>query len=267
MHRNSFFALSFVLVLAALVVFSSCKSEEKKRADAKQELIANIAHYGIEPVDTTGKAPLASADANEVLVHYPEFYHAVDNAKRLYDKWAAEERKMISTAFVGKGAKRTAEAKKLAAALDSVIEARSITSHLDYVLFEDERAEQEEWTGNSATSDLYLALIAKVADGLGETADHAKSDDIKTSIGFARRMWADYAECLQRITPSVPEPSRARYIKVVNEIVRQHYIDLLNRYYNYYETETPGWLLPYDATDDAIQNFTFGAFHDRDWIE
>lgn len=254
-------------MLVSAVVFSSCKSEEKKHADAKQELIDNISHYGIDPVDTTGKAPLASADANDVLVHYPEFYHAIENSKKLYDKWAAEEQKMISTAFVGRSSKRTAEAKKHAAALDSVIEARSITKQLDYVLFESENAETEEWTDNSATSELYLAIMGKVVDGLSETADHAKSDDIKTSIGFARRMWADYVQSLQKVYQSVPEPSRARYIKAVNEIVRLHYIDLLNRYYNYYENENAGWLLPYDATDDAIQSFTFDGFHDRDWME
>lgn len=254
-------------MLASAVVFSSCKSEEKKHADAKQELIDNIAHYGIDPVDTTGKAPLASADANDVLVHYPEFYHAVENAKKLHAKWAAEEQKMIATAFVGKGAKRTAAAKKHAAALDSVIEARSITKQLDYILFEDERVEQEEWTDNSATSDLYLAIMATIADGLGETADHAKTDDIRTSIGFARRMWADYAQSLQKAYQSVPAPSRARYIKAVNELLRQHYIDLLNRYYNYTENDIPGWLLPYDATDEHINQFVFQGHMDLDWFQ
>lgn len=249
------------------VTLSSCKSEEKKHADAKQELIDNISHYGIEPVDTTGKAPLASADANDVLVHYPEFYHAIENAKKLHAEWAENERKMISIAFVGKSAKRVAETRKQAAALDSVIEARSITRQLDYVLFEDKKVESEEWTDNSATSELYLAIMAKVANGLNETADHAKSDDIRTSIGFARRMWADYAKSLRKVYQSVPEPSRARYIKAVNGIVRHHYVDLLNRYYNYTESENPGWLLPYDATDEQISQFEFQGYKNLDWFQ
>lgn len=249
------------------VTLSSCKSEEKKHADAKRELIDDVAHYGIVPVDTFGKAPLASADANDVLVHYPEFYHAVENAKKLHAKWAAEEQKMIAVAFVGKGAKCTATARKHAAELDSVIEARSITSQLDYILFEDESVEQEEWTDNSATSDLYLALMGTIADGLGETADHAKTDDIRSSFGVARRMWADYVQSLQKVYQSVPEPSRARYIKAVNKIVRQHYIDLLNRYYNYTESENPGWLLPYDATDEQISQFEFQGYKDLDWFQ
>lgn len=254
-------------MLVSAVVFSSCKSEEKKHADAKQELIDNISHYGIDPVDTTGKAPLASADANDVLVHYPEFYHAIENSKKLYDKWAAEEQKMISTAFVGRSSKRTAAAKKRAAALDSVVEARSITRQLDYVLFEDEKVDSQEWADNSATSELYLAIMASIVDGLNETADHAKSDDIKTSVGFARRMWADYVQSLQKVYQSVPEPSRARYIKAVNEIVRQHYIDLLNRYYNYIESENPGWLLPYDATDEQISQFEFQGYKNLNWFQ
>lgn len=254
-------------MLVSAVAFSSCKSEEKKHADAKQELIDNISHYGIEPVDTTGKAPLASADANDVLVHYPEFYHAIENTKKLHTKWAAEEQKMIAVAFVGKGAKRTSAAKKHAAELDSVIEARSITQQLDYVLFEDERIETMEWTDNGATSDLYLAIMATIVDGLNETADHAKSDDIKTSIGFARRMWGDYVQSLQKAYQSVPAPSRARYIKVVNELVRQHHIDLLNRYYNYTENDIPGWLLPYDATDEHINQFVFSGHKDLNWFQ
>lgn len=249
------------------VLLSSCKSEEKKHADAKQELIDNISHYGIAPVDTTGKASLASADANDVLVHYPEFYHAIENAKKLHDKWAEAEQKMVSTAFVGKASKRVAEAKKHAAALDSVIEERSITKQLDYVLFESDKPETTKWIALQPTSDLYLALMSSIADGLDETSDHAKTDDIKSVIGFARRMWADYAECLQNIIKSVPDPSCARYIKAVNELVQRHYIDLLNCYYNYYKDEHPGWLLQYDATDDAINTYEFQGQHDFSWFK
>ena len=266
LRLHSSIAFSTIL-LASSVVFSACKSEEQKRVDAKQELIENIAHYGIEPIDTTGKQALTtSADANDVLCHYPEFYHAIKSTKELHAKWVEAEQNMVTTAFVGKAAKRVAVAKKKAGELNKVLEQRSITSQLDYVLFDGNNTPLEEWLPLDSTSELYLSLMASVADGMTETADHTTTDAIKTSIGFARRMWMDYAESLQKIVQAVPEPSRARYISAVNNIVRQHLIDLNNRYYPYYETDNPAWLLRDDATDDDIAHYTFQGSHHLEWF-
>lgn len=244
---------------------TSCKSKSKE--ESKQDLIAAIEHYNIDPVDTTGKAPLGSPDVNEILCHYPELYHATENVQKLYAKWTEAEQNMVSVAFVGKNKARNAKAQKVQEKFTKHLDERSISHMLDFVLLGDDKLNAAEWTTNEPTSDLYLAIMSSIADGMAENAEHASTDDMRSAVGYARRAWKEYLDGLQKMIDVVPETTRARYIKAVNDAVRQHYIDLLNRYYNYYETETPGWLLPYDATDDAIQEFTFDAFHDRDWIE
>lgn len=267
LRLHSTIAFSTIL-LASSVLFNACKSEEQKRGDAKQELIENISHYGIEPVDTTGKTPLtSSADANDVLCHYPEFYHAIKHTNELHAKWAEAEQRMVCTAFVGKSSKRVKVASQKAKDLTAAIEDRSIAKQLDYVLFGTENPKADELPTLESTADFYLTLMASVADGMTETADHASTDDIKTAIGFARRMWTDYAESLLQIVKTVPEPSRARYILAVNNIVRRHLIDLKNRYYTYCENDNPAWLLTDEATDDNITNFEFQGYHNLEWFK
>lgn len=257
------------LFVAAAIIsatsLTSCKS--KSKGENKRDLIAAIEHYDIEPVDTTGKAPLGSPDVNEILCHYPELYHATENVQKLYAKWAETEQNMVNVAFVGKSKARKAKAKKVQEKFTKHLEESSVSYMLDFVLLANDNPKPEEWTSNEPTSDLYLAIMSNIADGMAENAEHATTDDMRSAVGYARRAWKDYLDGLQKMIDAVPEGTRARYIKAVNDAVRHHYIDLLNRYYPYYENENPGWLLPYDATDDAIQNFTFDAFHDRDWVE
>lgn len=259
--------LSFLIVAAASIglCLTSCKSKTKQ--ESKQDLIEAIEHYNIEPVDTTGKAPLGSPDVNKVLCHYPELYHATENVQKLYEKWVEQERNMVSAVFVGKDKTRKAAAQKGQEKFDKHLAEQSVAYMLDYVLLGNDAPAPDEWTPNDPTSDLYLSIMSKVADGMTDNDEHASTDAMRSAVGYARRTWKDYYNALLKMTDAVPEGTRTRYIKAVNDAVRQHHIDLLNRYFPYYENEHPGWLLPDDATDENIANFQFQGLHDCDWIE
>lgn len=260
--KHTFYSVAALIFGLSL---TSCKS--KTREANKQDLLEAIEHYNIDPVDTVGKEPLGTAEVNDILCHYPELYHATEKAQKLYVKWAETEQEMIATVFVGKGKSRVAKAAKGKQELAKVIDERSITKMMDYVLLGADNLEEEELSTDEATADLYMKIMASVLDGQTANKDHAATDEMKSAVGYARRAWKDYLAELHHIIGTVPASARARYIKAVNDMVRFHYIDLLNRYYSYYENENPGWLLPYNATDDAIENFTFQGFHDRDWME
>lgn len=266
MHLTHHIALAACLALTA-VVATSCKQNPQDAAEKKQDLLEAVERLDIDTIDTTGKEQIGTPDVDEVLRHYPELYHATENTLKLYDKWVEAERNMVNTVFVGNDKGRMAKAEKCAKSFDERLKTRSVAEILNYTLFDSEAPQVTEFHDNEKTSDLYLKIMASIADGLAENKEHAKSDEMKSAVGYARRAWADYHEQMCRMVESVPEGCRARYIKAVNELSHKHLVDLTNRYYPYYENEHPGWLLPDDAADDDIENFHFDAFHDRDWIE
>lgn len=266
MHISHHIALAACLALAAATTIG-CNKKSQAPEEKKQDLLKAIEHLDIDTINTTGKEQIGTPDVDEVLRHYPELYHATENTLKLYDKWVEAERNMVNTAFVGNEKGRVAKAEKCAKSFDERLKTRSVAEILDYTLFDSENPQAAEFNDNEKTSDLYLKIMASIADGLAENKEHAKTDEMKSAVGYARRAWADYHEQMCRMVSAVPEGCRARYRKAVNELAHKHLVDLANRYYPYYENEQPGWLLSDDAADDAIDNFQFDAFHDRDWIE
>lgn len=266
MHITHNIALAACLAIAAVTTIG-CNKKSQDPEEKKQDLLEAIEHLDIDTIDTTSKEQIGNADVDEVLRHYPELYHATENTLKLYDKWVEAERNMVNIVFVGNDKGRMAKAQKCAKSFDERLKTRSVAEILSYTLFDSETPQATELNDNEKTSDLYLKIMASIADGLAENKEHAKTDEMKSAVGYARRAWADYHEQMCRMVSAVPEDSRARYTKAVNELTHKHLVDLTNRYYPYYENEHPGWLLPDDAADDAIDNFHFDAFHDRDWIE
>lgn len=265
MFRIAKYALFCASAFIIAISLNSCKSKTKE--DSKRDLLEAIEHYNIDPVDTTGKAPLGSHDVNDILCHYPELYHATEQTQKLYNKWADTEREMIACVFVGKQKLRVANAAKRQSKLDERLKTHNVTNLLEYALLGIDQLALEEWSSDEATSDLYLKIMAAVADGQVANKDHAATDEMRSAVGYARRAWKDYQTALQKIIDAVPESARTRYIKAVNDALRLHYIDLNNRYFSYYEDTNPGWLLQDNASDEDIQNFEFQGLHDRDWID
>lgn len=258
----------FCITMGAMIIsVVSCHSEAKKRSANKQELLEDIAHFDIDTIDTTNKEQIGSADVDEVLRHYPELYYAAENVQKFYNKWAETEQAMIATVYVGKDKARVAKCKKNADRFAKRLEERNVATLLDYVLFSSEEPKDVEFVGDEPTSDYYLTIMSSIADGMTENGEHAKTDEMRSAVGYARRAWADYLAAAQRMIDAVPAGAHTRYIKAVNEMVRHHRVDLANRYYPYYTGDTPAWLLKDDATDEDIKQFDFIGDNGLDWFE
>lgn len=254
-------------MVAMSAAFSSCRSEAKEKSENKQDLLEAIAHYNVDTIDTSNKEPIGSSDVDEVLRHYPELYHAMENVQKFYNKWVETEQDMIATVYVGKEKGRVAKSKKHEARFAQRLEERSVATLLDYVLFSSEEAKDVEFIDDELASDYYLTIMSSIADGMNEDGEHAKTDAMRSAVGYARRAWADYLAAAHKMIDAVPEGARARYIKAVNEMVRHHRVDLANRYYPYYTGDTPAWLLKDDATDDDIKQFEFLGDKELSWFD
>ncbi len=81
--------LSLSVVVSLALVLTSCHfyKEEKDDTHQEEDLIANIEGYGIDTIAVEPGDTLCSARVDDVLRHYPEFYHAAKKAKKAYDEW------------------------------------------------------------------------------------------------------------------------------------------------------------------------------------
>ena len=70
--------LSLSVVVSLALILTSCHyyKEEKDNAHQEEDLIANIEGYGIDTIAVEPGDTLCSARVDDVLRHYPEFYHA-----------------------------------------------------------------------------------------------------------------------------------------------------------------------------------------------
>ena len=82
-HLNCRRVLSLSVVVSLALMLTSCHyyKEEKDNTHQDEDLIANIEGYGIDTIAVEPGDTLCSARVDEVLRHYPEFYHAAKKAK------------------------------------------------------------------------------------------------------------------------------------------------------------------------------------------
>ena len=75
--------LSWSAVVSLALMLTSCYFyKDKDDAHQEEDLIANIEGYGIDTIAVEPGDTLCSARVDDVLRHYPEFYHAA-KTKRL----------------------------------------------------------------------------------------------------------------------------------------------------------------------------------------
>lgn len=172
-------------------MLTSCHfyKEEKDGTNQEEDLIANIEGYGIDTIAVEPGDTLCSARVDDVLRHYPEFYHAAKKAKKAYDEW----REMEAEARVG--------TKTQVMSVDAILN--------DALYGSDDIAEIGEWPDMAPIDSAYFKLI-------GQSAPKRKS-----AIGHARRAWISYQERLRRMAQTVPEQCRARYIASITARVKQ----------------------------------------------
>ena len=182
-------SLSAVVSLALMLTSCHYYKEEKEDTHQDDDLIANIEGYGIDTIAVEPGDTLCSARVDEVLRHYPEFYHAAKEAKKAYDEWRAME----------------AEAR-----VGTKTQVMSVDAILNDALFgPDDIAEIGEWPDMAPIDSAYFKLI-------GQSQPKRKS-----AIGHARRAWITYQERLQQMAHAVPEQCRARYIASITARVEQ----------------------------------------------
>lgn len=256
----------FLYVILSAFLCASCGN---KRQDSKQSLLDNIEHFHVDTIDVTNKEPIGTPSLDEVLRHYPELYHATEKARIAYRKWVDREKEMIATAFVGKNTSRMSKASKYAAKLEKRIVENDVTALLEYALLDSNHNDigTLDWVDDKLTTQHYLFIMGKVKDGLQDDANHSKTDEIKTSIGFARRTWIEYIDALRCVEQALPDNAREYYVMAANKMMQKHLVDLYNRYFQYYDGTTPGWLLKEGATDEQIQQFVFCGLQGIDWME
>ena len=173
-------SLSAVVSLALMLTSCHYYKEEKDNTHQDEDLIANIEGYGIDTIAVEPGDTLCSARVDDVLRHYPEFYHAAKKAKKAYEEW----QQMEAEARVG--------TKTQVMSLDAILN--------DALYGDDYVAEIGEWPDMAPIDSAYFKLI-------GQSQPKRKS-----AIGHARRAWLTYQERLRQMAQTVPEQCRARYI-------------------------------------------------------
>ena len=182
-------SLSAVVSLALMLTSCHYYKEEKDGTHQDEDLIANIEGYDIDTIAVEPGDTLCSSRVDEVLRHYPEFYHAAKKAKKAYDEW----QKMEAEARVG--------TKTQVMSVDAILN--------DALYGTDDIAEIGEWPDMAPIDSAYFKLI-------GQSQPKRKS-----AIGHARRAWITYQERLQQMAHAVPEQCRARYIASITARVQQ----------------------------------------------
>ena len=182
-------SLSAVVSLALMLTSCHYYKEEKDDAHQEEDLIANIEGYGIDTIAVEPGDTLCSARVDDVLRHYPEFYHAAKKAKKAYGEWQALE----AEARVG--------TKTQVMSVDAILN--------DALYGPDNVAEIGEWPDMAPIDSAYFKLIGQ--SGLKR----------KSAIGHARRAWISYQERLRQMAQTVPEQCRARYIASITARVQQ----------------------------------------------
>ena len=182
-------SLSAVVLLALMLTSCHYYKEEKDNTHQDEDLIANIEGYGIDTIAVEPGDTLCSARVDDVLRHYPEFYHAAKKAKKAYEEWQALE----------------AEAR-----VGTKTQVMSVNDILNDALYgPDNIAEIGEWPDMAPIDSAYFKLI-------GQSQPKRKS-----AIGHARRAWISYQERLRQMAQTVPEQCRARYIASITARVQQ----------------------------------------------
>ena len=182
-------SLSAVVSLALMLTSCHYYKEEKDDTHQDEDLIANIEGYGIDTIAVEPGDTLCSARVDDVLRHYPEFYHAAKRAKKAYDEWRAME----AEARVG--------TKTQVMSVDAILN--------DALYGADDSAEVGEWPDMAPIDSAYFKLIGQ--SGLKR----------KSAIGHARRAWISYQERLRQMAQTVPQQCRARYIASITSRVQQ----------------------------------------------
>lgn len=269
-------SLSIVTILLLLFsVFTSCKQQT-----AKQRLISKIENYNIDtieakPVDisTLDSAGLFRQSVDEVLRHYPEMYHAMDNATHAYNTWIKAERLFIERDFVGKNSKALQVFAQNAASLDNRFLQLNFIKPLKSIIIDDAEASAFENTKLTMTLDekyvksCYRTTMYAICDGIQNSTDDYSSDEMRTACERARLAWNDYINATNNLIASMPSECQPAMIIAMREIVNLHIIDLHNCYIQYWAPNHQVPLLNDTSSDEDLESSSFEALSLLRWMK
>ena len=182
----------------ALMLLTACGGTKKPQQEriSSSELISAADNYGYDTVAVTPGDTVCNTEVDNVLRHYPEFYHATKNAKKSYEAWTQQEKTI--------GLKTKPEVMDISMILDRTLHGKqTVTS-------------DSVWQALPIIDSLYLQMIANMPE---QTKD---VDARKTDIGRTRKAWQSYTNQLQRLANTVPEGCRERYLCIVAEQTRKY---------------------------------------------
>lgn len=179
--------------IAAVIVLAACGGQQHN-STSRLKSVAD--EFGYDTIAAQPDDMLCNESVDDVLRHYPEFYHATRQAKKAYERWAAQEQEA--------GLKTKPEVMDIARILDETLDGSA------------KAAADSAWQALPTIDSLYLQLIASVPD---EATD---KDVVKSEIGRSRKAWQSYVELLKRLAATVPEDCQECYLTVVGEKINKH---------------------------------------------
>lgn len=190
--------LTFIVISLLLVACGG--KQQHQRAEIRQ-LMETADKLGYDTITTNAGDTLCNIEIDNVLRHYPEFYHATKRAKKAYAQWVKQEKK---------------------SGLKTVPEVMDITKILDETLYgSDTVAKDSAWQMKYAVDSLYIQCIVNVTENDGSVDAH------KSEIGRSRKAWLAYIEQLQNVSQTIPEGYKMRYQSVVADKINNHMLNLL----------------------------------------
>ena len=179
-----------IFVVCSALLLTACGGKKDRTATSSQ-LIEHVEHFGIDTIEAKPGEELGSNTVDGVLRHYPEFYHAAQQAIKAYGQWAELAKD---------------------AHLQIRPEGMDVKTILDEALFGNQTVDADSaWQYLPAIDSLYIQALVSVPNGQPDT------DVQKSAIGRMRKAWQAYAKKLQAMTPTVPDDCRQRYLSIVKE--------------------------------------------------
>ena len=179
-------------MLSALML-AAC-GEKKAEQKSASDLIADVDHFQVDTIVVDPADTLVSGSVDHVLRHYPELFRAAEKAKKVFDKWAAQEQQS--------SIKTNPSVLDISNILTETFDTSSLPS-------EEERGEASTLSSEKL-GEAYLRLIS---DAPAEQ---------KSAIGHSRKAFLAYAEQLQQVAQAVPADLRERYSAIVAQCLQKH---------------------------------------------
>ena len=186
-------------MLSALLL-AACGGKKAEQKSAS-ELIADADHFQVDTIVVDPADTLVSSSVDHILRHYPELFRAAEKARKMFDRWVAQEQQ--------------SPMKTNPAVLDisDILTETFSTSGLSA----GEGGEEVFSISSEKLDTAYLRLISEAPA------------EQKSAIGHSRRAFLAYAEQLQQVAQAVPADLRTRFLAILAQRMNSLKLELLEQ--------------------------------------